>query len=270
MSLFVLKIGGGAALLTPAAQENFCRDVVLAAKAGHRIVIVNGANSLLTSVQEERGITPRMITSERGEKSRYTDEATITLLKEVYGNVNQTIAQLISEHGIKAEGYFCAEYNLLTAERHGKQRIVEDGKVKIIDGDLTGKITSVNTEFMQKKLDASIVLVLTPPAITTDGVEVNVDGDKVASNIATTLRADKLIFFSDTAGLLRDITDPTSTITEIKISEADQYAEGRMKKKVLSAKRAVEAGVREVMFADGRRTTPLTDALAGVGTKVHQ
>lgn len=270
MSLLVLKIGGGAALLTQAAQENFCRDVASLAQSGHKIIIVNGANSLLTSVQEERGITPRMITSERGEKSRYTDEATITLLKEVYGNVNQIIAKLINAAGAHAEGYFCAEHNLLTAERHGKQRIVEDGKVKIIDGDLTGKITEVNTELIQQKLGAGIILVLTPPAITADGMEVNVDGDKVASSIATTLRADKLIFFSDTAGLLRDIADPTSTITDIKISEADQYAEGRMKKKVLAAKRAVEAGVSEVMFADGRRATPLTDALAGVGTKVHQ
>jgi acetylglutamate/LysW-gamma-L-alpha-aminoadipate kinase len=269
MALIVIKIGGGAELLTSESQANFCRNVAVLAKAGNQIVIVNGANSLLTKVQEERGITPRMITSERGEKSRYTDAETITLLKEVYGGVNQTIAKLINELDAKAEGYFCAEHNLLIAERHGKQRIVEDGKVKIIDGDLTGKITEVNTEFIQQKLEAGIVLVLTPPAITADGIEVNVDGDKVASSIAVALRADKLIFLSNTAGLLRDVADPASAITEIKIAEADQYAEGRMKKKVLSAKRAVEAGVAEVMFADGRRATPLTDALNGIGTKVR-
>ena len=39
-----------------------------------------------------------------------------------------------------------------------------------------------------------------------------------------------------------------------------------MRKKVLGAREALEGGVTRVVIADARRETPLTDALAGIGT----
>lgn len=265
--LLILKIGGGAELLAETAQTNFARDVARFAEQ-NEIIIVNGGNSLLTKIQTERGIAPRMITSERGEKSRFTDAPTIELLKEVYGGVNRKLVELLRSSGVKAQGFFGSEQKLLLATQHGKQRIVEEGKIKIVAGDLTGKLESVNVEVLKNLLAQKIIPVLTPPAITSEDVEVNVDGDKIAAKVATTLRADKLIFFSNTPGLLRDVNDEASLVPEIKIAEADQYAEGRMKKKILSAARAVEAGVGEVMFADGRRENSISDALAGMGTRV--
>ncbi len=267
MTLLILKLGGGKELLQPETQAQFCHDVAIHAK-DNDIIIINGANSRLTTVQAERGITPRILTSERGEQSRYTDEQTLELLKEVYGAVNTELVTLLSKAGIQASGHFGSDESLIVARQHGKQRIVEDNKVKVIEGDLTGRIESVNTDKLYSLLADKQVVVLTPPAITADGTEVNVDGDKMAAAIAKALKADKLIFFSDTAGLLANIEDPKSTIHDIKASEADQYAKGRMKKKVLSATRAIIAGVGEVMFADGRRAMPLTDALTGAGTHV--
>ena len=46
------------------------------------------------------------------------------------------------------------------------------------------------------------------------------------------------------------------------------FAEGRMKKKVLGASEALDLGVRQVVFADGRAETPLANALAGRGTVI--
>ena len=48
-----------------------------------------------------------------------------------------------------------------------------------------------------------------------------------------------------------------------------QYAEGRMKKKVMGAVEAIDGGVRKVIFADGRVQQPITRALAGGGTHIH-
>jgi acetylglutamate/LysW-gamma-L-alpha-aminoadipate kinase len=45
-------------------------------------------------------------------------------------------------------------------------------------------------------------------------------------------------------------------------------AGGRMKKKVLGAREALAAGVRRVIFADGRVEQPLRRALAGEGTVI--
>ena len=46
------------------------------------------------------------------------------------------------------------------------------------------------------------------------------------------------------------------------------FAEGRMKKKVLGASEALEQGVRQVIFADGRMAEPVQRALAGQGTVI--
>ena len=47
-----------------------------------------------------------------------------------------------------------------------------------------------------------------------------------------------------------------------------QYAEGRMKKKVLGASEATALGVQKVVFADGRCENPIARALAGEGTVI--
>lgn len=151
-------------------------------------------------------------------------------------------------------------------------RILEDGKVKVIEGDLTGKIEKVDAAAIQKILASGKILVLAPPAATPDGKEVNVDGDKIASRIAVEFKADFLIFFSNTGGLLQNVNDETSLISEIPTWRADEFAIGRMKKKILAAKRAVEGGVGEVIFADGRPLCvhPINAALAGSGTRIKK
>jgi acetylglutamate/LysW-gamma-L-alpha-aminoadipate kinase len=76
---------------------------------------------------------------------------------------------------------------------------------------------------------------------------------------------------SDVAGLLRNFPDESSLITEIPRAQADrfmEFAEGRMKKKVMGAVEAIGEGVRKVIFADGRTATPITRALAGGGTHI--
>jgi acetylglutamate/LysW-gamma-L-alpha-aminoadipate kinase len=112
---------------------------------------------------------------------------------------------------------------------------------------------------------------LTPPGASTAGEAINVDGDRAAAMVAGALKAEALVILSDVAGLLRVFPDETTLITEIPRSHADrfmQYAEGRMKKKVMGAVEAIGAGVGKVIFADGRIAEPITRALAGGGTHI--
>ncbi len=263
--LLILKFGGGVGI----DLDSLARNSAELQKSGEHIVIVVGANAKLSATQKERGIEPKMITSERGEKSRWTDLQTLELLKEVYGGVAEEVAELIRKNGGDAVAQLASKDNLILARRHGRMRILEDGKVKVVDGDLTGRIEKVDTAAIQKILDSGKILVLTPPVATADLQEVNVDGDKIASRIAIELKAEKLIFFSNTPGLLKNMENEKSLIREIPVTKADEFAIGRMKKKVLSAKRAIEAGVVEVIFADGRiEKDPISAALSGGGTRI--
>ncbi|MYE78553.1 MAG: hypothetical protein F4243_06080, partial [Chloroflexi bacterium] len=52
-----------------------------------------------------------------------------------------------------------------------------------------------------------------------------------------------------------------------QLDEASNWAQGRMKRKVLAAREALEAGVPLVIIGDGRAAQPITRALAGAGTR---
>jgi acetylglutamate/LysW-gamma-L-alpha-aminoadipate kinase len=61
-------------------------------------------------------------------------------------------------------------------------------------------------------------------------------------------------------------------ISQIPKGQAESFmavAEGRMKKKVMGAVEAITAGVRKVVFADGRVQEPITRALGGAGTHIE-
>ena len=262
--MLILKFGGGKDINLEALAQNAAE----LQKKGEQIIIITGANAKLSEVQTERGIEPKMITSERGEKSRFTDEATLELLKEVYGGVADEVAKIINESGGTAIGQLTSQDKLILAKQHGRMRVQDGDKVKVIEGDLTGSIQEINSAKIKEILQSGKILVTTPPAATADGKEVNVDGDKIAAAIAKELKADKLIFFANTLGLLENVENEESLIKEIPIAKADELAVGRMKKKVLSAARAIEAGVQEVIFADGREEQAIDKALGGAGTKV--
>jgi [amino group carrier protein]-L-2-aminoadipate 6-kinase len=85
------------------------------------------------------------------------------------------------------------------------------------------------------------------------------------------MKAEALVILSDVPGLLRSLPDESTLITEIARADADrfmEFAEGRMKKKVMGAVEAIGEGVGKVIFADGRITEPISRALAGGGTHI--
>jgi acetylglutamate/LysW-gamma-L-alpha-aminoadipate kinase len=54
-----------------------------------------------------------------------------------------------------------------------------------------------------------------------------------------------------------------------KVEASIDFAEGRMKKKVLGASEALGLGVQRVVFADGRLEQPIQRALEGKGTVIE-
>ena len=112
---------------------------------------------------------------------------------------------------------------------------------------------------------------LTPPAVSTEGEAINVDGDRAAALTAAALGAHTLVILSDVPGLLERFPDEGSLIPRIRAADLAGFmavAEGRMKKKVLGAEEALAMGVQRVIFADGRVEQPLQRALAGEGTVI--
>ena len=72
-------------------------------------------------------------------------------------------------------------------------------------------------------------------------------------------------------GLYRSFPDEASFVPRVEsrheIERALDWAQGRMKRKVLGAQEALAGGVRRVVIADGRADSPITHALNGSGTE---
>ena len=85
----------------------------------------------------------------------------------------------------------------------------------------------------------------------------NINADTAAAKIAGALNAESLISMTDISGILRDKDDPSTLISEIKISEAPKLIEdgiinGGMIPKVECCTNAIKWGVKKVFIIDGR------------------
>ena len=270
--MLVIKIGGGAAI-DEAAYGRFAEDLRTMVDGGEEIVVVHGANAAFSRLSEALGMPPRMITNERGRVSRYTDRETMDAMLMTYcGKVNKTIVASFQAAGVNAVGISAMDGRIATGRRKPVLRGAEGGKAKVLRDDHAGSIEAIDATLLVTLMGAGFVPVLTPPALSlSEGRPINVDGDKLAIELAASLDADTLLFFSDTPGLLRDRHDEASLIRSIDAGNREAAlasAEGRMAVKVEAALKAVEGGVGKVMFADARVERPVSWALAGEGTVI--
>ena len=268
--MLVIKIGGGAAI-GAGGYTNFAHDL---ARLDEPVVIVHGGNAEFSELSRQLGMPPRMITSSSGRVTRYTDAATMDAMLMAYcGKVNKRLVATLRAAGINAVGLSAIDGGIGQGRRKPVLRGSEDGKSKVLRDDHAGTLEVVDPSLVRLLLGNGYVPVLTPPALGEDGVPINVDGDKLALELAAALGADGLLFFSDTPGLLRDRDDESTLIAQIDATAPDEAlraAGGRMLVKVEAALGAVDRGVGRVIFADGRVENPIRAALAGEGTTIHR
>src|SRR6266576_3585623 len=197
-----------------------------------------------------------MVTSERGEVSRFTDATTMDHFLMAYaGKQNKRIVERLRALGASAVGLTAMDGGIAIGRRKRDLRIKDGDKIKIL----------------HVLLDNGYLPVLTPPAISHDGIAINVDGDRLAMEIATALKAERLLIFADTPGFMRDMNDERSVIPTIRLDEVErvaEYGKGRARVKLLAAAQAIRRGIQAVGLLDGRGEHPLTRAFEGAGTWV--
>jgi acetylglutamate/LysW-gamma-L-alpha-aminoadipate kinase len=260
--VIVCKVGGSLAEL----------DALLAdvARGPRPLVLVHGGNRELSELSTRLGHPPRMVTSERGEVSRYTDDVTMDHFLMTYcGKVNKRIVEKLQALGVRAVGLSAMDGPIARGRRKPVIRVREGDKLKVLRGDLAGSIEEVDVTLLRLLLDRDFLPVVCPPALSHEGEAINVDGDRLAMALAVALHAQRLVIFADTPGLLRDVTDESTLIAHLapeEIEGAFAYARGRARTKLIAAREALAGGVGNVILADGRAPRPLTTALQGSGT----
>ncbi|NOZ26784.1 MAG: [LysW]-aminoadipate kinase [Chloroflexi bacterium] len=267
--MIVVKIGGSEGINLDLIAD----DIAALVKEGQRMIVVHGGSAETNRVAEALGHPPRFVTSVSGYTSRYTDRKTLEIFEMVYcGKVNKGLVERLQRRGVNAVGLSGLDGRIFEGPRKAVIKVIQNGRRMVLRDDYTGKVERVNADLLRLLLDNGYLPVLTPPAASYDGEAINVDGDRAAAAVAKAMGAEQLIILSNVPGLLRNYPDESSLIPHIprgRVESAMDFAQDRMKKKVLGATEALESGVRRVVFADGRMEQPIRRALAGQGTVIE-
>lgn len=267
-SILVVKLGGTEGVDFKA----ICADAVSLQQQGQQMVFVHGGSAEANALGEALGEPPRFLTSPSGYTSRYTDRKTLEIfLMAVNGKVNSLLVESLQSLGINAFGLSGLDGRVIGAARKEAVQSVEAGKRRIIRDDYTGKIESVNADLLHLLLQAGLLPVIAPVAVSPAGEALNVDADRAAAMVAAALKAETLILLTAVPGLMEKFPDESSLIHNLpqaKLPQALEMAQGRMKKKILGAQEALAGGVGKVIISDGRTAAPISAALAGAGTVI--
>lgn len=268
--MLVIKIGGSEGI----DLDVVCDDVAWLTRQARPFVLVHGGSHQTNSVATALGHPPQFITSPSGYTSRLTDRATLEIFEMVYcGAINKGLVERLQTRGVNAIGLSGLDGRLWQGTRKKTVRIVENGRQRLLHDNFTGRVERVNTDLLQTLLAAGYLPVLTPPALSDDGIAINVDGDRAAATTAVALSATDLLILSNVAGLLANFPDEHSLIPTLAANEIKQVAQtvahGRMRIKLLGAQEALAGGVQRVTLGDARLAQPIQRALAGQGTVIH-
>ncbi len=235
---------GGAALVNEEIKATLIKDIALMKFVGFKPVVVHGGGKDINKALEAVGIEP-----EFKDGLRVTDEPTMEIVQQVLaGKINKNITTDLCMQGINAVGICGKDAGFMQ---------VEKAMPKGMDIGLVGEVTEVKTDLINTLIDNDFVPVISSIGVDKEGKSYNVNADYAAVAVAGALKAEKLVFVTDVAGIMKDINDPDSVISTIKVDAVNALIEdgtisGGMLPKVQCCMAGVEAGVNNVHILDGR------------------
>ncbi len=264
----VIKLGGSV-MEDPEALRSLLVDVVFMQTVGMRPVLVHGGGKAINAEMSRSGLEPRFVLGRR-----YTDDATLAIVARVLAEeVNADIVRHINKFGGHAAGL---HHKSTEQCLYGRRLTLSGSDGNPIDLGRVGEVTEVEVQPIESMCLGGVVPVLPSLAEDDDGGLLNVNADTAAAAVATAMRAEKLVFLTDTAGILRDKNDPSTLIRELTPEGCRELiAEGVIDKgmipKVEACMACLDAGVKKIHILDGRMKHALLQEIfthEGIGTEI--
>lgn len=268
---FVIKYGG-AAMVQEELKNTFAQDIVLLSFIGIRPVIVHGGGPKINSIMEKMGKKPTFIHGQR-----VTDQETVDIVEMVLGGlINKQIVSLINNHGGKAIGLSGKDGNLIIAKKKVIRKISpETGVSEIIDLGLVGEVDRINAKIIHSIDRDGFIPVIAPISASSGNETLNINADYVASSIASSIKAEKLVLITDVEGIKDKKGALLTTLNEKKTKSliANRTISGGMLPKVQACQDALKGGVHKTHIIDGRTPHALLLEIftpEGIGTEIVQ
>ncbi len=249
---------GGSAQIDEKLKESFAIDILMLYMVGIKPVIVHGGGKRITEILKALNVK-----TEFRDGVRVTTEESIKIAEMVLsGEINKEIVNMLNQHGAKAIGINGKDMSFM--------------KAKSLIG-YTGEITSIDGVFINKLLSENLIPVIAPIAAGDSPTHpgYNINADTAASEIAVAIDAKRVIFLTDTPGVLDKEGNLLSSLSsdEIEKLKNDGTIAGGMIPKVDAALNAVKKGVEKAHIIDGRvEHSILLELLTseGIGTEIKE
>lgn len=256
---------GGSFMYDTEIKESIMDDIALMKLVGLRPIIVHGGGKDISAFLDNLDIQTEFI-----DGLRVTNDSVIEVAEMVLaGKINKDIVQLLENRDITAVG--------ITGKDGGMLRV----KKKFVNGldiGFVGDITKVDDHLLTTLLRSDYIPVIAPIGADENGQSYNINADHVAFAMAKSLKAEKLIYLTDTDGVYVDPDDEDSIIRRLSTDEIPQLIEegiisGGMIPKVNNSIDAIESGVNSVHILDGKMPHALLLELftaMGCGTMIRR
>ncbi len=261
---FVIKYGGSS-MVNEEIKQKVIEDIALLHYAGVKVVLVHGGGPEINQMLDRLNIK-----SQFKDGLRITNQETMEIVEMILtGKVQKDLVAKLNKAGAKAIGICGKDANHMIAKK------VEHPD---IDLGLTGEIKKINPEILQVLMKEDYLPVISSIAPDSNFISHNINADNVASEVAIALKAEKLIFLTDTAGVLEDSNNPNSLIQKLNIEKALNLIDkgiinGGMIPKVKNSIECLNKGVHSVHILNGKYKHVLLLEIftqSGVGTMISK
>ncbi len=194
---------GGSAIDNPAAMRRILQDLIFLSEVGIRCILVHGGGPEITRTLSAGGKSSRFV-----DGMRVTDAQTVRVVNQALNAVNGRLVAQVRALGGRAER-MTPRQKVIAAEPH--PRAAELGFV--------GSVAWVHTGLIRRVFTRHGIPVVSPVGVG-HGQLYNINADEVASEVAGSLRAEKLVLLTNVRGIMRSPGEASSLISTLSVKEA--------------------------------------------------
>lgn len=203
---------GGEAIQDEQAFLSLVHDLNLLHGLGVRVVMVHGARP-----QIEQALADRNLKNQYVKGLRVTDLATMRCAQEVTGRVRAEIEALMAmgcwQHGFDGSHWERVRIRVSSGNYVTAKPL---GVVNGVDMQFTGEVRRIDAEALRQHLDLGAMVLVSALGYSPTGECFNLSVEDVATQIAISLRAHKLVFMFEQAGIFLD----QELLSEVPLSDA--------------------------------------------------
>ena len=197
----VVKIGGSV-LNDETLFKILIEDISILKKMNFNPILIHGGGKRLTAKLNQLNIESKFV-----EGLRVSNKNVVKIAEKVFIEFNKEILNEIKNYSVNAKSITSKENNIIS--------------VKAISKELgfVGTPYEVNTDILKKIVKANEIPIIAPLGLNSDNQVYNVNADDIATFVASSLNARRLIMISDVAGVLDKENNLISEINSDKAKE---------------------------------------------------